>query len=245
MFRSALTSKPGPGWIAVCLMAASTTALAQSDEPTLDELLDLQPDKPATQEDERPQDSTDAGTPLDESVQRMLSGEQAADAFEQAVREMDDVSQRLGRRRDAGTDTQRMQQAIIDKLDQVIAAARRQQQQSSSSSSSGGQGQQQQSQRQQDKGAGQVAQQPSGAQRGQAGQPGAQSQSGQAHSGEASPGSAQEGETSGEPMRELRREWGSLPPRLRDEISEGLNERFSPVYRELTESYYRELAEEE
>ncbi|MEM8739616.1 MAG: hypothetical protein AAGG38_14230, partial [Planctomycetota bacterium] len=46
------------------------------------------------------------------------------------------------------------------------------------------------------------------------------------------------------PMEEVRREWGDLPARLRDELSNGLDEPYSPVYRDLTEAYYRRLAEE-
>jgi hypothetical protein len=45
-------------------------------------------------------------------------------------------------------------------------------------------------------------------------------------------------------MESVREGWGGLPPRLRDELSEGLGEEFSPVYESLTESYYRRLAEQ-
>ena len=44
-------------------------------------------------------------------------------------------------------------------------------------------------------------------------------------------------------LEELRHEWGNLPPRLRDELNEGVSEQFSPVYRRQTEEYYRRLAE--
>ena len=38
--------------------------------------------------------------------------------------------------------------------------------------------------------------------------------------------------------------WGNLPPRLRDELLQGLEDRFSPLYRDLTELYYQRLAED-
>lgn len=45
-------------------------------------------------------------------------------------------------------------------------------------------------------------------------------------------------------MEELREgEWGNLPPRLRDELAESLGETFNPVYRSVTEAYYRRIAE--
>ena len=239
---------------ALIVGAFCAPSVAQDDQPTLDELLELESESsqsqdeagPATQPSDGAAPTENGQTTLEESVERMLSGEEAADAFEQAVKEMDDVSQRLGGRLDAGADTQRMQQRIIKKLDQVIAAARRQQSKNSSGGGGGG-GAQQPNARQQDQGGQQVAKKQSPGNQKQGGaQAGAQqSQGSQAHSGQASPGSAQEGEATEQNMRELREEWGSLPPRLRDEISEGMNERFSPVYRSLTEAYYQQLAEEE
>lgn len=46
------------------------------------------------------------------------------------------------------------------------------------------------------------------------------------------------------PLAEAKANWGNLPPRVRDELLEGVSEKFSPVYREMTESYYKRLAEE-
>ena len=64
------------------------------------------------------------------------------------------------------------------------------------------------------------------------------------NAGSVSPGSvAGVGDTQ-KPLEELKQEWGQLPPRLREELSEGLGERFSPIYRLMTEAYYRRLAEE-
>ncbi|MFW6059370.1 MAG: hypothetical protein ACODAQ_04270 [Phycisphaeraceae bacterium] len=223
-------------------------AHAQSDQPTLDELLELAPteEEADAREESEIEVDDDSQRALEEAIERELSADDAADAFAQAVQEMDTVAQRLGRGLDAGIETQRMQQRILDKIDQAIAAARQQQQQSGGGGGGGSQ-QQQQQQQQQDSGGEQLAQQQSGSQDGQNDGEGQsqQAQGDTAHTGGASPGQAGDAEASDRSLRELRREWGSLPPRLRDEISEGMNERFSPVYRSLTEAYYRQLAEEQ
>ncbi|MEX1017889.1 MAG: hypothetical protein WDZ31_14205 [Phycisphaeraceae bacterium] len=221
-------------------LAAPTFA----DEPTLDELLDLEPGETDTETaPESPTaDDGEPGVDLDEDVREMLRGDAATDAFEQAVGQMDSVARRLGGDLDPGLVTQREQESILAKLEQVIEAAK--QQQSSSQGGQGGEGQQQA--REQDTGGQDLAQQGSQGQQGEGeGSQGSQSQGGGEHSGQASPGSVVDGEQHEGPLEELRREWGQLPPRLRDELSEGLQERFSPAYRSLTEAYYRRLAEEE
>ena len=47
------------------------------------------------------------------------------------------------------------------------------------------------------------------------------------------------------PIQGSGREWGNLPPRVRDELQQGLSEPFSSIYERLTEQYYQRLAEEE
>lgn len=213
-------------------------ALAQSGEPSLDELLELEQPAP-----ESPQEAPAEPTPP-ENVERLLQererGAEPVQVFRQAVQEMDHAAQRLGQARDAGVETQRVQQSILNMLDQTIAAAQRQQNSPSGGSGSGGQ---QQQARQQDSGSQQLAQQN---QPGQAqGSAGGQAGGGEGHQGGASPGSAQAAGPDQQALQQLRQEWGTLPPRLREEISEGLQERFSPVYRALTEAYYQRLAEEQ
>lgn len=157
---------------------------------------------------------------------------EAANALEEAVQQMSDVSRLLREAHDTSLDTQRQQEQIISKIEQMIAAAKQQQQQQSSSSSSS------QQQRQQDSGTSQMQSQAQS--QGQSSQP----QGNEPSQGGPSPGSVNAvGETQ-EPIEELKREWGQLPPRLRDELTEGLDERFSPVYRLMTEAYYRRLAEQ-
>ena len=255
------------------LVALSTPALAQSDQPTLDDLLDLTPptdttDTTDTQSDPGVPTSVDMSDPetgpnLD--LDDLLSPAQAADQFEQAIHEMQTASLRLGGSDgspDAGLETQRIQEDILKKLDAVLAAAEQQQQKQKSTSSGSSSGQPGEpgegSPRPADSG-GQNASRP---QPGKgdattpgdnADQPGKEGDDPSAKSGEgktsnpadnAGPGSTTEPNPH-QPLSELRTEWGNLPPRLRDQVTEGLSEPFSPVYQRITERYYRLLAGEE
>lgn len=219
--------------LTVCLLCLAGPALGQDDQPSLDDLLDLSPnsDTPPAQTDQAPDEKDDMQA-VRESVDEALTAAQSADTFERAIGEMDQVARRLGRSFDAGIETQRMQESIMRKLDQVIESA--QQQNNSGNSSSSGE------QRQQDSGADQLAQ--------QSGKP----KPGQPNdtSTQASPGSAGvtqpiDPQGNGTSIEQLRKEWGELPPRTRKELNDGLHERFSPLYRRMTEAYYKALAEQE
>jgi hypothetical protein len=259
--RGSRSSAPFPRWAAgvvaaaLCLpMAMIGLASAQGDQPSLDDLLDLSPTPTRPPADggqgAAPDDATgDAADPstrpvspdLIEEVDRLVRQAPASDILESALKQMDEVSIRLGRSLDPSVATQREQESILAKLDQVIAAARQQQQQQQQSG--GGSGQSGPS-RQQDSGGQDVAGQQDMGEGGEAGQQGQASASASGDGGQAPPGPSPEAEQ-GRAIDELRSEWGNLPPRLRDELTEGLSEPFSPVYRELTEAYYRRLAEEE
>ncbi len=224
--------------LGLCLVGV---AMGQAEQPTLDELLDLKPSGQMVRDGDLDKSSesgepgaTDSPENLTESVERALSASDAADAFEQAVDEMGVVSRRLGRTLDAGVQTQRMQESILRKLDQVIESAKEQ------SSSGGGSGSGEP--RDQDQGGKELAQQgtPTGGGQGEAKAGGQQASTGAAGSGTADNPDAQD--TS---IDQLRKEWGVLPPRVREELSDGLRERFSPLYRRMTEAYYKALAEQE
>jgi len=231
-------------------------AVAQ-DQPTLDQLLNLDSPPAASSSDEAseadpasesldgssdtPSDASSAspGVELSDEVARRVAGESGGDLFKQAVREMDDAAERLARANDAGLDTQRTQQSVLDKLDQLIADAKKQQ------GGGGGSSGQNQQQQQQQGNAQNQGRQPGQAQ-GQSAQPSqgqANASSGE-HSGDVSPGSTGPVSDEASAIEEYRQEWGNLPPRLRGELMEGLQEHFSPLYRSLTEAYYRELAQE-
>ncbi len=132
----------------------------------------------------------------------------------------------LENERDPGLGTQRLQEEILAKLDELIDQAQKQRMSMSSQSP----GQQDQSDAQQ-----QPRPRPTdsaGQQRTQAGesQPGA-------------PPGRQEGDIN-RVLEETGSEWGNLPPRLRDELIQGRDDRPSRLYRRLTEEYYTRLARE-
>lgn len=110
---------------------AIDNAPAGNDEPTLDDLLGLdddnadQPDAsadPAAEPDVQP-DADAAGPELTRDLDRRLSGQEASEQFAQAIQEMAEVAIRLGDEADPGIDTQRMQDEIILKLEQIVASA--------------------------------------------------------------------------------------------------------------------------
>ncbi|MEM1330909.1 MAG: hypothetical protein AAGG07_10135 [Planctomycetota bacterium] len=185
--------------------------------PSLDELLGI-----------TSPDASDAGEDdlAREDLERALTQRAIADDFAQAIDLMDRAADRLEDRSDTSLVTRRLQQDALDRLDTLIENAERQQsqQQSNSQSSSGD-----------------PQQSPPTASSQQQGQ-----QSQQSGSGE--PG---EGERSSDTNAQLNpiaqaaeAAWGALPQRVRDSLVQGAGEQFSETYRELTETYYRRLAEE-
>lgn len=209
-----------------------------SDEPTLDELLGTTGSEetvpPAQTETTEPEVSVE--TPqADPALDELLAGERPTETFESAVAEMGQVTTRLDAR-DPGLPTQRLQQRILDRLDKVIAAA-------SSPPPSGGGGKGKGSPKNSDNQKNQQGGQ--GKKPGQgSGKPSAQPGGAAPNQGQFSPGQVGPVEPEAKSMDELRTEWGALPPRLRDELSDGLDEPYSPIYRDVTERYYRRLAEE-
>lgn len=204
------------------MLMYSANVLAES-QPTIDELLNLKP--PTTQPSPNTHRPEDAGVPVDPEVAQRLSLTEAADLFHEAIGQMSEASDRLGRV-DPGLDTQRIQLAVLSKLDQVIASVEQNSSPPPSSSS----------QRPPDNGNDQNQQ----------AQPQSSSQQ-QTSSQSTSGGKAPMGQRDANPDKPIdstRTEWGNLPPRLREELQQGLGERFSPVYQELTEQYYKRLAEE-
>lgn len=188
----------------------------QEPLPTLDELLGL----------EEEQGGAD---PNDEALQEALSPREAGEALGQAVGLMDRVAQRIGSDRDVSISTQRLQEDILRKLDQVIESAQNNQQSGSggsSSAQSSSSNQQQPNQQQQNEG--QQSQGSPGTESGQESMPGG--------STTANPGDA---------LAPDGVSWGALPQRIRDALSQGFSDRYSELYRTLTEEYYRALAEDE
>ncbi len=225
---------PRTCWLTSALILTLTLIVQGADTgsaPTLDDLLNLTP-APTT-----PPKPTSADAPAPAQPPAHVPTQPGGDEFNQVIADMQQAAERLGAGRDPGLDTQRLQQTILDRLDQLIAAASQQQQQNSSSSSSSSSSSQSQQEQ-----AGQNQQQQQG-QRQQGAQAQAQAQAGATPGQNGNPAQPESGQTAGA-LDELRAEWGNLPPRLREELLQGHDEKFSPVYEELTEAYYRRLAEE-
>jgi hypothetical protein len=156
--------------------------------------------------------------------------------FQAALDKMRQASDRMSQQLDVGLRTQRIQESALALMDQVIEEAVKQQQQQQKRPQKGGpadQGKQQSGSSQNAK-------------------PSQSSPSGPANSQHSTQPPSQDGASRGTPseaqpdapLHQTQSQWGNLPPRLRDQLLQGMNERFSPIYQRLTEAYYRRLAEE-
>lgn len=208
---------------------ASNPAPAQPTPPPgqledLDALLGTTKDTEAPKKTDGAADQP-AQTPrqASEALERGLREQDVSDDFEQAVAMMGDVSKRLTAR-NAGLDTQRIQEEILLRLDKLIEQAR---QNSSNSPKPKGQQQQQSAQR-----SAQQSQQ----------RPGNQTTRGD--------NQGQTNNPAGEDARPRTLDpapaaaWGNLPDHVRQSLVQGLSDRFSSLYQSLTEEYYRRLAEQ-
>lgn len=220
------------GSAAALLVCPSPAAARVADtEPTLDQLLNIAPAEDPVRRRVEPDDDGDAGA-------------RQGDPLVEVSRQMRRASHLIGSNLDPGLDTQRLQESIMARLDKLIEAAEQNDESSSSSSSAGGR---QDSARQQDTGSQKNAKRTPGGKPGDPKAAGAQASTSamQANPGSFSPGGKQPGQDAAAgPMRQTRVEWGALPPRLRDQLLQGVNERSSAIYHRLTDAYFRRLAEE-
>ena len=198
----------------ILMICFVSCAAADEPLPSLDELLGI-----AGQPEQAPESESNG------ELDRVLSEQEAGEAFQQAVALMDRVAVRIGNDENLGIDTQRMQEEILRKLEKVIESAQENQSSSSSSSSSS----QQSPQNQPDQQQGQEQGQPDPS--GEGNQP-------------SPPPGLQEGELADAPAPEGAG-WGSLPDRVREALTQGLNDTYSELYRKLTEDYFRSLAEDQ
>jgi hypothetical protein len=185
-------------------------------QPSLDELLGIPKDKA------RGKPRPEAQDPSKAELDRKLSAHEVAEQFRQAVSLMGETAERLQVSKDTGLTTQRLQEDILRKLDQLIKAAEQNKRQSSSS-----QPQNHDEQKQQPNQA-QPQRNPDGHEPapdtvmpppGQGANP--------------APGTAARGA-----------QWGNLPPHIRAALMQSSNDKLSDRYRRATEAYYRRLAEE-
>lgn len=188
----------------------------RDDPPTLDELLGLDPERTAH----------DPLDPWKQELDRRLSRAELGDALRQAITLMGDTAERLGDARDPGLTTQRMQEDILRRLDQVVSALEQMQQ---SGQSQPGQPQQDQ----QDQAGARPQPRP--------GQDASEAGEGD-NRAEAQPPGRQDGPLRPD-LEAARASWGALPDRVRQMLMQGSSDRFSSLYEAMTETYYRRLAE--
>ena len=227
---------------ALVLVGAGVAPAATADTgPSLDDLLGLEPDPaptsaPAPAEPARPAEPDPAA---------VIDAAPPPNPIAAAAEQMELAATRLDGHRDAGLDTQRLQEDVLARLDQLIADAinNAAPPPPSGGGAGGGSGTPDNGDAAPGQGEaanGDAAGPPAGAEGPAAGSPGSNASNGGFSPGQVGPaGPAEAG-----PLREVRTEWGALPPRLRDELSNGLDEPFSPVYRRQTEAFYRRLAED-
>lgn len=198
---------------------------AKKDQPASDKPATDEPPTPDLDEllglpkSERPREATD---PAEENLDEALEPESQSEAFGEAIELMRRSATRISKGGDVGIDTQRLQQDAVRRLDQLIAAAKQNSQRQQKKQQQQQEQQQQQNQRQQQQ---QQRSQAKGQESRDVNPPGRQDGPGNAAP---APGAS----------------WGGLPDRVRQALTEGLSDRFSSMYRTLTEDYYRRLAEQ-
>jgi hypothetical protein len=209
--------------IMMMLLLSVSLAFA-ADEPSLDDLLNI----PTTPNADKPS-GDDAGAkpkpamPAPDAQPEEVGG----DNFQKAIFDMKEAASRLEEASDPGLNTQRAQQRAIARLDQLISELVKQQQsQSKSKAQKQDTGQQQNQSAQQQQGQAQDSAQQA------------------MQDSQATQGAPKTGNLAEEPLAEKLAEWGNLPPRLRDQLLQGLEDNFSQLYRQMTERYYQRLGEQ-
>jgi hypothetical protein len=182
-------------------------------------------------------------------LKRSLDEEDLDDLAKAATESMDLATTLVRDRQETGLGTQRVQRQAVESLDALIDAATRfskQQQQQQKKGSQGKSGQRKPSK-------GQSAED-------QAKEPGEPQPAGQQAQAQRSDGQREPGGATGDQVEppppedaamaasgtlvEGRSEWGRLPQRIREIMSQARRDRISAIYQQATEAYYRRLAEE-
>lgn len=246
--------------ISLVCRAEFSHAQAPTDQPTTEAPPKVDP--PAVQEGESldkllgiaegdgKRASEESARSQQESLKRVLSEKVPQNTLEVTVAAMRRSAELLGEK-ETGTAVQRIQEEILARLDALIQSAQSQQEQQSSSSSSSSSGEESKGS-QKSKGskgkpqAGSEEQQRREQAKKRAEQAAGKQETGRSQeSGEGPPDQPPGTETieSGV-IAETDEEWGSLPPRTREVLRQGVREKMSSMYRRWTEAYYRRIAEE-
>jgi hypothetical protein len=195
-------------------------------QPTLDELLGLDPAKPGAGEKKDQEQPPAAPDPSRTALERRLTAREVSEQFQQAVQLMGETADRLSVSRDTGIETQRLQSEIIRKLDMLIQSAEQQQQQQQRSRSSQRDGKSDQSENQP-----------------------ARPQPAPVPNQTSNPEEFRDPPAGTDPQLNPQiaargAAWGNLPERVRDALLQGNADQYSSRYKAWTEAYYRRLAEE-
>ncbi len=236
---SAGKRRTGVGWANTWRIGAATLALFTA-VPTVRGVgpIFLSAGGPAPQSDRRgkvPDDrlkggSTDSGKKLAEKLIRQAHGDADADLMDTILRLMGSAAQRLEIKLDAGEETQALQRTIMDRLDDAIkvAGVRRR---SGSQDQARSKGDKRRRPEDESRPRGKRA---------------------DAEKDNRDPTSSQtkavgttrpHGDRSAGSLQESRRTWGQLPRREREEVIQGVDERYLERYRTWIERYYRALQE--
>lgn len=215
------TSRPRPSptpWLRASLLLPLLTTAALAQQPGSDP----QPATPPAAEQKDPSD-------LGERLVRKTVNDADEDVMAEILRLMGESSRRLDVDFDAGTDTQAVQQRVMERLDDAIkqAAAQLRKQKSSPREKSA-------DKRKQESGTKEQQEERERRQRDQA-TPSPEDSAADQH------GDVAETKLPGGELQESRRAWGLLPLRDRDEVIQGKNEQYLDRYRLLIEQYFRAL----
>ncbi len=165
----------------------------------------------------------------EEQLKRELAETRIADAFAIALAKMSTTADLLDVKFDSGLGTQRLQEEILVKLDQLIDQARKLQSAGGSSVQTGTPSQ--------------SSTPPKPGPRGNNPRTGEQREGPARDSQAGDPPPRRDGDLN-RVLQEHRSEWGHLPQRIRDMLLQGRTEKFSSMYEQLTREYYRHLAED-
>ena len=181
-------------------------------------------------------------------LKRSLDEEDLDDLAKAAMESMDLATTLVRDRKETGLGTQRAQRQAVESLDALIDAANRfnkQQQQQQKSSKSQSQGKASASSQGKEQGAEQANEPKAG------GDPSKESRDGgkrdpQGNTGDQidPPPPEEAAMAANGTMVEGRSEWGRLPQRIREIMSQARRDRISAIYQQATEAYYRRMAED-
>ena len=195
---------------------------AEDDAPTLDELLGLESDESEARSAE------EARRANDDELQRRLSEVKLGDLFTQAIEKMALSARLLDVKYESGLATQRAQLEVLAKLDQLIDQAKQMSRRQSSSCSGCSSG----------------CSQCSGGSKPKPGSKGGSQSANRSTGSQATDAPARRDGDINTFLEETGTEWGHLPARIRAMLKQGRDDYRSPLYRKLTEEYYKRLAEE-